>query len=351
MLSRLDRYVVGQVLQLTGIVALALVSIYTLVVFVADAREQGGNGVLPVLEYSLLMVPSSVYTLMPIIALLGTLMGIGNLARNGELNAMRAAGVSLLRVGAASLVGGLALAAVSFVLGDWLAPASENLARQVNDPQQNRAALMGQSIWLRDADAVVRIDHLDAEDHIRNVTVFRLGPGNQLVSALTADEGRYAGGKWQLTGVHRTDFAEDHVSAAAQDEFDVEGRIDPKVLRLFILEENSISAHGLLRLIDYMNENHLDSAKYRILLWRRLVEPVTVMVMMLFAVPFVAGQLRDASAGQKLLAGAIVGIVFYVFNKVSVSLGDIYQWPAPLAAGLPTSLLGLTALWRLQRAG
>jgi len=105
-----------------------------------------------------------------------------------------------------------------------------------------------------------------------------------------------------------------------------------------------------VRLISYLDENKQDAAKYRLLLWRKLTEPLTVMVMMLFAVPFVTGQLRDAGAGQKLLAGALVGIVFYVVNKVSVSLGDIYQWPAPLAAGLPTLGLALLSWWRLARA-
>jgi len=75
MINRLDRYVISHVLQLTGIVALGLVSIYTLVVFVSDVNEtgKGSYGVLQVLEYSLLMIPSSLYILMPIVALLGTL--------------------------------------------------------------------------------------------------------------------------------------------------------------------------------------------------------------------------------------------------------------------------------------
>ena len=130
----------------------------------------------------------------------------------------------------------------------------------------------------------------------------------------------------------------------------IESGITPNVLRLFILEADNLSVRGLTRLVAYMDENHLDATKYRIWLWRKLVEPLTVMMMMLFAVPFVIGTLRDAGAGQRLLAGVLVGIVFYVTNKVSVSLGDLYQWPAPLAAGLPTLLLGAIAVWRLRRA-
>ncbi len=355
MINRLDRYVISHVLQLTGIVALGLVSIYTLVVFVSDVNETGkGNyGVLQVLEYSVLMIPSSLYILMPIVALLGTLMGIGALARSGELTAMRSAGVSLSRVGAATLVAGAGLAIFAFFLGDWLAPTSEGIATELRDNSRGSSGgYTGKSVWLRDADRVVRISKLQSENHISDITVFTLASDGRLQAAQTVDEGVYVDGHWRLSGVKRTEFASDHTSVTVLDQLDLSNgiRVNPSLLKLIILEAGDLSAHGLVRLIGYMDDNHLDAGKYRLLLWRKLTEPLTVMVMMLFAVPFVTGQLRDAGAGQKLLAGALVGIVFYIVNKVSVSLGDIYQWPAPLAAGLPTLGLALLSWWRLARA-
>jgi lipopolysaccharide export system permease protein len=349
-MNRLDRYVIRHVLELTGIVALGLLSIYTIVVFVSDVGESGhGNyGVAQVLEYSLLMVPSSLYILMPIVALLGTLMGVGALARSGELTAMRSAGMSLLRVGGATLAAGLGLALFAFILGDWLAPTGQNLANELRDTAKGGSGGTGKSQWLRDADNVVRIDKLISDDHIADVTVYKLLPDGRLAAALTAEDGVYANGLWQLKGVKRTDFGPSGNSASSTEQDTLSGGITPNVLKLFILEAGSISAHGLTRLIDYMDQNHLDAAKYRLLLWRKLVEPVTVMVMMLFAVPFVVtGQLPGAGVAQ--LAGALVGIVFYVVNKVSVSLGDIYQWPAPLAAGMPTAAFAVLAWWRLSR--
>jgi lipopolysaccharide export system permease protein len=354
-MNRLDRYVVRHVLELTGIVALGLVTIYTLVVFISDMNEtgKGGYGVLQVMEYSALMIPNSLYILMPIVALLGTLMGIGVLARNGELTAMRSAGVSLSRVGGATLVAGVGLGLFAFFLGDWMVPASEAVATSLRDQSRGESGNSIKSIWLRDADQIVRINQLQSEDHISDVTVYQLGEGGRLRAALKVDDGLYVDGHWRLSGVKRTDFSGDRIDIVPpqqEQEPDLGNGISPNVLKLFILEAGSLSVHGLVRLIGYMDENHLDAAKYRMLLWRKLIEPLTVMVMMLFAVPFVTGQLRDASAGQKLLAGAIVGIAFYVVNKVSISLGGIYQWPAPLAAGLPTLALALPAWWRIARA-
>jgi lipopolysaccharide export system permease protein len=60
--------------------------------------------------------------------------------------------------------------------------------------------------------------------------------------------------------------------------------------------------------------------------------------------------MRDTGAGQRLLLGALIGIAFYVINKICLSYGSLYRWPAPLAAGIPTTFLAAYAAWRLGRA-
>ncbi len=349
-MNRLDRYVIRHIAELTGIVALALLAIYTFVVFVSDIGDTGGKsgfGIPQLMAYTALMVPSSLYILMPIIALLGTMLGIGILARQSELTAMRAAGVSLMRIGAATLAAGAALGLLTIVLGDWLAPAGEHAANDLRDRARGVSPL--RSVWLRDGRNVVQIRNLLAEDRVGNIVVYRLDDSGRIADVLTADAGQYLGDHWQLTKVRQSHFTSNRIDVSAVPQTDLGGTLNPSVLRLFILEEDSLSFHGLSRLIDYLRENHLDFSKYEIQLWRKIVEPFTVMVMMLFAVPFVIGQVRDTGAGQRLLAGALVGIVFYVVNKVSLSYGALYHWPAPIAAGIPTMLLAAVAMWRLLR--
>lgn len=349
-MNRLDRYIIRTVLALTGLVALGLVTIYTLVVFIADIGEtgKGSYGVLQVVQYSLLMMPSSLYILLPIVALLGALLGIGALARSSELTAMRAAGVSMLRIGGATLVAGALLGAFGYVLGDWLGPAGENLAGTLRDEARGERGTLDRSLWLRDADNILRIRRLIAEDHARDLTVFRTGEQGQLIQVSTVDEARYVDGRWVMTGIRRTELHDSETRVVMLDRIEINSSITPNVLKLFILEGDVLSVRGLYNLVQYMDDNKLDATKYRIWLWRKLIEPLTVMVMMLFAVPFVVGALRDSGAGQRLLAGVLVGIVFYVLNKVSVSVGDLYRWPAPVAAGLPTLLLAVIAVWRLR---
>src|SRR5689334_4360596 len=71
-INMLDRYVIRHIFGMTGLVALGLLAIYTFVAFVSDVGDtgQGNYGVLQLTEYTVLLMPNSLYILMPIIALL-----------------------------------------------------------------------------------------------------------------------------------------------------------------------------------------------------------------------------------------------------------------------------------------
>lgn len=349
-MSALDRYVIRHIFEMTALVALGLLAIFTFVAFVSDIGDtgQGHYGVVQLLEYTALMLPNSLYILMPIIGLLGTLLGIGVLARNSELTAMRAAGMSLARIGGATLAAGLVLGLFTVFLGDWAAPEGQRAATDLRD--RARGGGGAHAIWLRDGSTMVQVQNLQSESRVGDVTLYHVGDDGRLQSVMTAGQGAYQGDHWHLADVRTTVFQDDHAQTTSAPELDLDGGVSPAVLRLFILEADSLSFTGLLRLIGYLKDNHLDFAKYQLLFWRKLIEPLTVMAMMLFAIPFVLGQLRDTGAGQRLMVGVLVGIVFYVLNRVCLSYGALYAWPPMISAGAPTAILGTLAMIRLRRA-
>jgi lipopolysaccharide export system permease protein len=350
----ITRYLITHILGFTAIVGLALVAIYTFISFVSeiDQAGSGGFGIVELLFYSLMMMPAGLYTLMPIIALLGTLMGLGALAGQNEITAMRAGGVTLHHLGRATLLAGALLGLLAIVLGDWLAPAGNQAARNFKTEARSGVAVgvAARPIWLRDGDNIVHIRRLLAEDHVADVEIYALDTDLALKSVTRVEQGRYEQGVWRLSGVRSTEFKDGKTLATAQPELDWRGRLAPSLLRLFVLEADSLSTPGLVRLIGYMDDNGLDAAGYRLSLWRKLVAPFTVIAMMLFAVPFVLGSQRGSGAGQRLLIGILIGLGFYVVNEVSASFGQLYAWPPFLSAALPTIAMTLLALRRLQRA-
>lgn len=348
-MNRIDRYLIRHIFAMTGLVGLVLVSIYTFVVFVSEIGRvgDGGFGVLQLVEYTVLLIPTNAYILLPLIALLGALLGLGHIAQQNELVAIRSAGVSWMRMGGAALIAGIVLGIGGLLLGSWIGPAGQLAAESIRHPGHRDAG--GQ--WLRDANNIVHIQDLKDAHEIAGITIFHLAPDHDgITSMVAAASARYADGHWQLTDVKRSDFGPDGVSAAHSAKSVWNGGVTPSVLKLFVLEQNSLTIPGLTRLVEYLHGNHLDASKYEMLLWRKLVEPFSIIAMVLLAVPFAgAGRLREAGMGQRLLAGIGIGIVFYVSDKVAVSLGNVYGWSAPLSAATPTLLFLLVAWWRLGR--
>lgn len=354
LISRLDRYIMGHIFGLTAIAALALSAIYTFITFVSESGDigKGNYGVWQLAGYVLWQIPTSLHVLLPIIALLGTLMGLGTLAAQNEITAMRAAGISLTRIGRATLMAGLVIGAINLVLGDWLAPMGKQNATELRE-QYRRGRVPGsidQPVWLREGNVILHVGQVKTETEVADIVAYSLRPDLGLAAVVHAEEASYVDGHWQARKVRRTDFGEAGAKVAELPKMVWEGNISPEVLRLVMLKSNAISIRGLMSLTSYLQANDLDDGQYRLELYRKLMAPFTVMAMMLFAVPFVMGSLRDTGTGQRLLFGVLVGVAFYMANEVTANTGQIGGWPPILSAGLPTFLLGGIAAWRLMRA-
>lgn len=352
-MSRLDRHLMAQVLELTAITALALMAIQAFITFAAEAGDVGGGfGFVELALYVVMLVPSALLTMLPMIALLGTLLGLGTLASQGELVAMRAVGVSVLRFGRAVMLAGLVLGALALVLGDWLGPAGQHAAQRLRDVAKHGVdpdAAAG-PVWLRQGSNLIHIRSLLGEDHVADVTAYNLDDSFRLQSVSHIERARHEAGRWQLSGIARSVFEQGRVRAEHIEAADWSSEeLPPDVLRLFVLEAKSLSINGLIRLIEFMDANGLDSSGYRLSLWRKLVAPLGVVVMMLLAIPFVLGPLRDTGAGQRLLVGVLVGLLYWIASEVVANTGQLYDWPPLLSASLPTLLVGGVAIWRMAR--
>ena len=351
-MNRIDRYLIRSILSLSGIVALALVTIYTFTTFVGDlgGTGVGDYGLAQLAVYTVLNLPAGLHTLLPIIAMLGTLMALGNLAGQGEITAIRAAGVSNLRIGGSALMAGAFLGVFGWMLGEWIAPEGQQSAERYKS--QSRYGIdvgMARSpVWLRDGPHIFNIRRLVTEGHIGEAVIYTLSDDLQLRAITVVKDGYYRDGKWDFMGVQRTEFGEREARLENLEHYEWRGSLSPKVLRLFVLKAKSLSTQGLVQLISYLEENGLDSTEQHLSLWRKFMEPVTVMAMMLFAVPFVFGSLRNSGAGLRLMIGVLIGVGFYVINEITANFGQIYGWHPALATGTPTAVLGGLGWWRLQ---
>lgn len=354
MLGYADRYIIRAILGLSAVVGLGLLALYSFISFITEI-DQGDKalGVGQIFTITVLTMPSGLHALMPLIAMLGALLGVGQLAAQSELTALRAAGYSNLRIGFAAVVAGATMGLIAVGIGESLAPKGLQAAERVKQQAKGHdveAGVRNKPLWLRDGGSFYFIRSLKSRDQFSDAEIYRFGTDHDLDSILSVRRAQFVEGRWVLMDVEKTRFRKAQIEVSHHDQLRLKTGLDPDVLDLYVLEADTVSAGGLLRLARYLEANGLDSTEQRLEFWRKIVAPLTVMAMVLFAVPFVFGPTRGGGAGQQLLIGVLVGVGFHLLNEVSANLGVLYGWGAPLSAGLPTLALTVFAVMRLATA-
>jgi lipopolysaccharide export system permease protein len=156
------------------------------------------------------------------------------------------------------------------------------------------------------------------------------------------------GAPWVL-GAETLWLGDDRLDSGREREMNWETGIDPQLLAVVGVKPDSLSATGLWSYIAYLEGNELDADRYRIAFWFKLVVPVAMVIMALLAVPFLFGQLRSTGAGQRLMIGLLVGIVFYLINITLANTGAMFGLPPAVVAWTPTTLLAIAAFWAVRR--
>lgn len=350
-----DRYIAATVLATTLVVGLVIVALYTFITFLTELGEtgEGSYSAFEAAQFVLLGTPQALYQVFPIVVLIGTLMGLGALAGGSELIVLRASGVSVLRLTGAALHAGVVLALVCFAVGNWVAPAGQQLAQQIRVQAQSAGGgrVAGESLWLRQNSSYVHIGRLPASDRALDVVIYELAPDRAVQSIVSAARADYQGGDWYLSDVSITRFSGRGVSVERRDTLVVEATVEPELLRLFVVQPENLSVLGLYRYARYMESNEIGAARYRLAFWRKLAAPVTVLVMIVLAVPFVLGGLRSAGAGQRLFVGVLAGIAFFTVNEIVANVGQVLAVAPWLTAWSPTVVLAVLAFWRLRHSG
>ena len=121
----LDRYVATAVLKGVFLVMAVLISVGTVFEFMGQLPDVGTAQytIRDAMAFVVLRIPRLVVRLLPAAALIGALVGLGNLAVQRELVVMRSSGVSLARLAGSVASAGVVLMIVMALLGESLAPS------------------------------------------------------------------------------------------------------------------------------------------------------------------------------------------------------------------------------------
>jgi lipopolysaccharide export system permease protein len=340
----LDRYIIKAVGLSSAMVMAVLMALLALFLFISEQGDVGtGNyGNLQVLRFVALQLPRELFQFLPIAALMGSLLGMGTLARGSELTVMRAAGVSILRIGRSLAAAGLLLMIGAIALGEFMAPPLAQSAREYKayDRYANISFERRGGIWVRDGNLILKAEQQSRAGALGGITVFNIAADNRLAAvgrAVTAAQ-RSDGG-WDLTKYAESGFGAARIAATAETSHQLNTRVSAAFLAIAAAEPGDLSLRELAGSISYLESNGQETRRYRFAFWSGVARIVAIPLAALLALPFLFGSQRTSGNSARAALGLVLGLAYFIVQRVIESGTIAFELNPVLLAWFPTVLL------------
>ncbi len=274
MTSILSQYMMRTILTTTALVLVVLLALAGLFEFIAELDDTRGDYQTPqVILYALLRLPNLAFEMLPVAALIGSLLGLGALAGHSEIIVMRSAGMSVTRMSRMVAATGLVMLVITGLIGEFIGPPLDLYARdmRMEARMQKDDAKLGNETWVKDGPVYLHLERISSEFEFGSIYLFRFDDDNELASIAHAENsGIDENDNWILENLRETRFQDDGVQVVQSSRAVESFEVNAELLGSALAKPLSLSARGLLVYIDYLKRNSLDASQYESELWYRV---------------------------------------------------------------------------------
>ena len=347
----LDNYIGQALVRNMLLVALILLPLFMLLDLVQQLDDigTGSYGLGDALIFEVLLIPNYLLSLMPFIALLGSSLALGGMAHSKELTAMRASGISILRIGVATIRTGAVLMLLVIVIIEWVDPPLHQLAlkRQSMELSGVDVLIEEHGFWIHKDNRFINVRNIYQGHTPADIHIFEFDSGkHQLKRYLHADRAEKEGRRqWLYKNLILKDYTEGTVETRYEDELVRESYLTEKQLRVLEAPINSLPPSGLYQYLKYLRDSGQVTERFELVFWQKITLPIAVVVMMLCSFPFVFGSLRVTNAGKRIILATITGVSFQLISQLLANLGLMLDLSPLLTTLMPiVIILGIGAV-------
>jgi len=349
----LDRYIALTLIKVTLLVLFSLVLLFSFFALVdqLDSTGRGNYGVWQALYYVFLTIPRLSFELFPIATVIGSMTTLGMFARNSELAVIRTSGVSQLRFAWALCKGTVVLVFISLFIGEIVSPYTEETAQHMRSVALSDQITLKTKygFWARDGHSFINIRKILPGDRVEGIYIYEFDDGNKLRASTFAKRAQYKDDHWVLEDIRQTEITDHGVNVNKMEHATWEALLSPDVINLIIIKPRFLSFIELYDYISYLKINGQSSVIYEQAIWSKIINPLTILVMVLIAVPMVKSYSRMMAIGQRVSLGCLVGIVFHIISQIAGHMGVVYNFNPALSVTFPTLFMLVVIIWLLRR--
>uniref|UniRef100_UPI00356A74D9 LPS export ABC transporter permease LptG n=1 Tax=Pseudoalteromonas sp. TaxID=53249 RepID=UPI00356A74D9 len=303
------------------------------------------------LLYTLYSMPGDLVIFFPMAALIGGLTGLGALASNSELVVMQAAGMSRLQIIASVMKTAIFMALCMMALGEWGAPEAQLHAKEMRNQAIHGGDVFNaqKGVWAKDGNNFINIEDVDQSGKLNGVHMYHFDPSLELTQITKAKNAVSRDGGWLLRGVNKVNISEQQITTEQLSEEFYASQLTAEKLGVVSVKPEALSFTGLWSYLGYLQQNEQDTSTYELALWRKLMQPISIAVMLLVALSFIFGPLRTVTMGARIIMGVVTGIVFHLTNEIFGPVVMVYQIPAVVGAVLPSIIFTCFAAYLMNK--
>lgn len=408
-MRKINRYISRSV---TGAITMVLIVIMALLLISAFIDEIGsvrGNYTFgEMLIYVALTMPRRMYEILPFACLIGCLIGLGILANSSELVIMRAAGISVKRITWMVLKPVSLFILFGIFLGEFVTPYTDQVSesRRAIALEKRTADTREGSMWNREGNEYMRFNAVLPRGVLYGVTRYKFDDQRNMLEASFSKQAIYQGGYWQEEDVQVTHFeqattvtdadnttvgseepssagnvaatnglpassANSSANEVAQKVLDddailsgvlVRGTrnetiqtrrwetpLSPGLLNILVAEPEALSLRSLRYYINYLKEQNLVSSDYSLAFWQKLLQPLATASLVLIAISFIFGPLREVTMGQRIFTGVVFGVVFRLTQDLLGPSSVVFGFAPLIAVLVPIGFCMVLGIYLLNK--
>lgn len=357
----LDRYMLGELAGpfLFGLSAFTLIFAATQIIAIGRIVSETHAPLWAAIEVFLWQLPGIFVLAIPMALLLGTLLAIQRLSGESEITAMKAGGITFIRIAAPLLIAGFVMSFVTLFLQEDAVPFAREEANVIQNTIINQtsafASNLNVSAPLPGGGSQMTFARSCAQncEALLGVTLVQYDRAGNPTRIIFADRAVFAAQQWTLDNARIYQFAANgEVTTQSTPSMQVQLGENPTemVKRAVNNNPDDMNRAEIAQIIRTGQLSASERKKYTMVYQQKLAMPFACFVFTLLAVPYGIRSIRGGgSTGLGFGLAVLIVFIYYIVQTIFSYVGEAYLDLAFLAAWMPNIIFTIIGARRLYR--
>lgn len=340
----LEKYILTEFIKLLIIAVLSFILLFIMVDLFENIdnlmkfKVPLGSSIL----FFIYKVPFIIGQISPVAVLVAALISLGILSKHGEITAMKAGGIRLLKALFPLLGAGLVISALVILMNEYVTPSA---LKKIDNFRQQWFGVQGGSfgkegIWVRTGGGIFNIRQIDIKrNQLYGLTLYVMEKPFTVKERIYSRNVAWQDGRWVAASATIWKFSlNGEADRTEADNLEIKNFINPEDLPNVENLQKNMSIGELKNYINTLEEDGYDSSRYRIELYGKFSFPLVNFIMILVGIPFALKTGRYSGIASGVGLSIIIAFSYWIIFAVTRSLGQSALIPPIISAAFPDVL-------------